>query len=161
MNSKHLASQLLSTLLGVAWLAAPLPPALAAGGTVPKSTAKDTDKAVELPKSTFITPGNKTEGRDPFHPNATYIYNQGGGSKNGGGKQPVLPALDLVLKAITGVPGNRLATINTRTFAKGEEGEMTVSGSKVQIQILDILEDAVILSVNGEQRELRFRRSFQ
>lgn len=132
----------------------------AAGGTSTNSAAKSLDKTppaiIEPAKSMFNMPKNKSEGRDPFYPNSNYVYEQ---SSNKTGTKTAAPvAIDLVLKGIGGTPANRLATINTRTFSKGDDGEMNTSSGRVQIHIIDILEDAVILTVNGEQRELRFRR---
>jgi len=125
----------------------------AAGGTTTNTAAKPP----EVAKSTFVMPRNKVEGRDPFNPNSTYPYV---GSAPSGGTKPVSVAVDLKLTGIGGTPDRRLCTINGRTFGKGEDGEMTVGGGKVQVHILEILEDSVVLTVNGEQRELRFRRTF-
>ena len=133
--------------------------ASAAGGPATNAPAKPVDQPLEVAKSTFVMPRNKTEGRDPFHPSSTYPYEQSV-SKPGGSKTP-LPTVDLKLTAIGGTPDNRLCTINGRTFGKGEDGEMTIGGGKVQVHIKDILEDSVVLTVNGEQREVRFRRYFQ
>src|SRR5688572_15397824 len=131
--------------------------ASAAGGTKTNTPAKP----LEVAKSTFAMPRTKNEGRDPFYPNSSYPYQESGGKiRDGGTTRPATP-VDLKLTGIGGTPDNRLCTINGRTFGKGEDGEMTVGGSKVQIHILDILEDSVVLTVNGEQRELRFRRYFQ
>ena len=130
--------------------------AAAAGGTTTNAPAKP---VVEIAKSTFAMPRNKTEGRDPFNPNSTYPYEQSGTKT--GGKPVVVPPVDLQLKAIGGTPENPLVTINSRTFGKGEDGEMNTSAGRIQIHIVDILEDSVILTVNGEQRELRFRRQLR
>jgi len=127
----------------------------AAGGTTTNTSAK----SPEVAKSTFVMPRNKGEGRDPFNPNSNYPYQDG--APKTGSKQPVSVVVDLKLTGIGGAPDRRLCTINGRTFGKGEDGEMTVGGSKVQVHILEILDDSVVLTVNGEQRELRFRRTFQ
>lgn len=127
----------------------------AAGGTTNAPA-----KPAELAKSTFTMPRNKAEGRDPFHPNSDYPYQLAGAKSGSKGPVSTAPA-DLKLKGIGGTPANPIVTINDRSFGKGEDGEMTVGGSKVQIHIVEILEDSVIITVNGEQRELRFRRSFQ
>ena len=126
----------------------------AAGGATTNTSAKPP----EVAKSTFVMPRSKSEGRDPFNPNSSYPYQ---GSAPSGSKQPVTVAVDLKLTGIGGTPDRRLCTINGRTFGKGEDGEMTVGGNKVQVHILEVLEDSVVLTVNGEQRELRFRRTFQ
>ena len=117
-------------------------------------------KPTEIARSTFVLPQDKSEGRDPFYPDSTYVYDQSKPSNNTN-KGPVKVAVvDLKLTAIGGTSERPVASINNRTFSEGEEGEMTINGAKVQIHILDIQEDGVILTVNGEQRELRFRRTF-
>ena len=130
--------------------------AIAAGG--PTNAPAKTGE-IEVAKSTFLMPRNKTEGRDPFYPSSSYPYELG--ASKGGSNQPPSVSVDLKLTAIGGTPDKRLCTINGRTLAKGEDGEMTVSGSKVQVHIVEILDESVVLTVNGEERELRFRRFFQ
>ena len=127
----------------------------AAGGP---TNAPASAKTVEVAKSTFAMPRNRNEGRDPFFPSSDYPYQQAGTKPRPG--QAAGSPVDLKLTGIGGTAAKRLANINGRTFAKDEDGEMTVNGNKVQIHIVDILEDSVILTVNGEQRELRFRGIF-
>jgi len=129
--------------------------ATAAGGTGTNAPAKSTN---EVAKSVFIMPRNKNEGRDPFHPASSHAWVD---SQPTAGTHAPAPTVDLQLKAIGGTPDHRIATINTRNFAKGEDGEMNTTSGRIQIHIVDILDDAVVLTVNGEQRELRFRRQFQ
>jgi len=133
-----------------------------AGGTT-NAPAKTVDKPIEVAKSTFAMPRNKNEGRDPFYPGSTYPYEQSAAAK-GGNKTQTAPAVDLKLSGIGGTPAARFATISSgnssRTLGKGEDGEMTVGGNKIQIHVVEILEDSVIITVNGEQRELRFRGIF-
>jgi len=152
MNARVLKTTM--QLFGLVCVSAGALTADAAGGTTTNTPAKPP----EVAKSTFVMPRNKNEGRDPFNPNSSYPYQ---GSAPIGGKQPVSVAVDLKLTGIGGTPDRRLCTINGRTFGKGEDGEMTVGGNKVQVHILEVLEDSVVLTVNGEQRELRFRRTFQ
>jgi hypothetical protein len=128
--------------------------ASAAGGP---TNAPAPAKTVEIAKSTFAMPRNRNEGRDPFFPSSTYPYEQAGTKPRPG---QATGSVDLKLTGIGGTATKRLANINGRTFGKDEDGEMTVNGNKVQIHIVDILEDSVILTVNGEQRELRFRGIF-
>ena len=115
-------------------------------------------KPLEVAKSTFVMPRNKNEGRDPFFPNSLRAY-ESAAPKNG--QRTTVGPVDLQLRAIGGPPSGRICTINNRTFSKGEDGEMTTSAGRIQIHIVDILDDAVIVTVNGEQRELRFRRQFK
>ena len=132
----------------------------AAGGP---TNAPAPAKSVEIAKSTFTMPRDKKEGRDPFYPGSTYPYEQSAAAK-GGNKTQTAPAVDLKLTGIGGTPAARFATISSgsssRTLGVGEDGEMTIGGNKVQLHVVEILESSVILTVNGEQRELRFRGIF-
>ena len=131
---------------------------LAGGFTVLPAIGGDTNapaKPVEIAKSTFVMPRTKTQGRDPFHPNSGRVYELAAPKD---GARTTLGAGDLQLKAINATPNGRICTINNRTFSKGEDGEMTIGAGRIQIHIVDILDESVIVTVNGEQRELRFRR---
>ena len=158
MNTKSLA--LLSLCLAL--VGGVIIPVSGAGGPATNTpSAKSVEKPVEVAKSTFVMPRNKNEGRDPFNPRSNRVFDENPNKAGGGkGTGPVV-VTDLRLTGIGGTADRRVANINNRAFVKGDDGEMTVGGSKIQIHIIDILEDAVILTVNGEQRELRFRRLFQ
>jgi hypothetical protein len=147
-----------SLCLGIALTAAVFP--AAANTNSPAARTGDPAVVAEAPrKSEFAMPRDKNAGRDPFNPNSAYPHESS--QSNAGTTKPVAAvAVDLKLTAIGGTPEKRLCTINGRTFAKGEEGEMTTSAGRVQIHILEIMESAVVLTVNGEQREIRFRRLF-
>jgi hypothetical protein len=55
----------------------------------------------------------------------------------------------LTLKGISGRPGARFALINDRTFAKSELGRVRVGESNVTVRCLEILDDAVVIQING------------
>ena len=122
--------------------------------TAPKTV--EPPPPVEIARSTFAMPHNKTEGRDPFHPNSSYAYEtttQKPGGKSAG-------ARDLVLKVIGGTTSRRLCTINNLTLGTGEEGEATTPNGKVMIHVVKILDESVVITANGEEQELKFRRQF-
>ena len=147
------------TCLGLAFLLNISGNATASAQTRVAAETNTVAKPTEIPRSTFMLPQGKNEGRDPFYPDSTYVYDQSKPSNNSG-KGAVKPVVvDLKLTAIGGTSERPVASIKNRTFSEGEDGEMTINGAKVQIHILDIQEDGVILTVNGEQRELRFRRT--
>jgi hypothetical protein len=111
---------------------------------------------VEVPKSVFVIPKNKDEGRDPFNPNSGYIYESAAPVKLG---TKVVGGRDLVLKVISGTASRRMCTINNSTLVKDEESEVTTPSGKVMVKVIEINDDSVIITVNGEQRELKFRRN--
>jgi hypothetical protein len=57
----------------------------------------------------------------------------------------------LTLKGISGKPGARFALINDRTFAKSELGRVRVGESNVTVRCLEILDDSVVIQINGAQ----------
>jgi hypothetical protein len=63
-----------------------------------------------------------------------------------------------VLKGLSGPPTQRLALINNRTVAAGEEAEVTTDAGKVKIRCVQVKEDSAIIQVanQSETLELRF-----
>jgi hypothetical protein len=111
-----------------------------------------------IPKSVFIVPRTPQQGRDPFYPNSARLSPQ----ESGRTSRPtfVAPVAELRLKAISGAAGAKLATINSRIFAVGEEGDVVTSSGRTRIRCLEINEDSVVIQVGSERRELRFRHGF-
>jgi hypothetical protein len=69
-----------------------------------------------------------------------------------------------LLKALSGSANQRLALINNRTLARGEEAEVTVAtGQKIKIVCLDIREASVLIRAPGqlEPLELHLRKGVQ
>lgn len=106
----------------------------------------------EIPQSVFTVAGGKV--KDPFFPNSTRV------------KAVTTTAVPLVssstfeLKAITGPPGARLAIINNRTVANGEDAEVTTPLGKLKIHCVEIRDSSVTISspLSPEPIELRFRK---
>jgi hypothetical protein len=103
------------------------------------------DVSRDIPRSVFTVPANPKEGRNPFFPSE--------GTE--GSKRPSPDSRAIVLKGLSGKPTERLAMINNRTFAEGEEGEVSTPSGKVKIRCVEIKTDSVVIEVGGERRELR------
>jgi hypothetical protein len=110
----------------------------------------------EALKSVFVIPAAPQEGRDPFFPESTRL-------------RPVMrvaapnapPAVpELELKGISGAANLRLAIINNRTFGSGEEGEVICNAGRVRVTCMDIKDDSVRVSINGQERVLHLRAKF-
>ena len=103
------------------------------------------------PVSMFTIPARPEYGRDPFFPNSHYMY----------GvqviKRPTTAPVILILNGLSGSLDHRLAMINGRTFAEGEEGDLQTSSGRLRIQCLQISSNSVV-DVAGERRELNLRR---
>ncbi|MEI8043743.1 MAG: hypothetical protein WCL11_20200 [Verrucomicrobiota bacterium] len=110
---------------------------------------------LKIPSSTFVIPSKPQQGRDPFFPQSTRLFEEA--LTTAATNQPGIVAADLQLKALSGLPGHRLAMINNLTFEVGEEGEVSTSNGRARVRCLAIRDDSVLIQVNGEQRVLRFR----
>ncbi len=146
---------LAAALLGLALTAHTVQTASSASAK-PKPTANATPPEPEIPKSTFVVPATSAEGRDPFFPLSTRLRPA---------PPTVTPTTHIVtpavvqldLKGISGTVDHRLAIINNRTFALGEEEELSVSSGRVRVLCKEIKADSVIVLVNGQERVLRLR----
>jgi hypothetical protein len=102
-------------------------------------------------RSTFVIPTNPKEGRDPFFPNSTRLY------------EVVLPAQphvadvsSLILKGISGPSDHRLAIINNRTFAVGDEESLATPHGPIHVRCVEIKADSVVIETGGQRHELNY-----
>jgi hypothetical protein len=132
----------------------------ASPNTQPQSNtnAKASGTATPLPQSVFVMPKGPPEGVDPFFPRSKRPYQ---GSVLPivvpSNPEPVTVAVDLKLKAISGLPEHRLALINNHTFEAGEEGEVVTTTGRMRIRCLEITQDSAVVQVGAERRELHLR----
>jgi hypothetical protein len=110
--------------------------------------------SVALPKSVFI--GNDPGGRDPFFPNSARRFSKPADKAAESAAPTVGPSV-LLLRGITGPADRRIALINNRTFAAGEEGKVRASGAEFTIRCLEIRERSVIVTIEGsaERHEIQ------
>lgn len=128
----------------------PLPPATATTNVAPSG--------LKIPFSAFVIPSKPQQGRDPFFPQSNRLFEETFTAATT--NQPGLAVPDLQLKALSGLPGHRLAMINNLTFEVGEDAEVPTSNGRTRVRCLAIRDDSVVIQVNGEQRVLRFRSGF-
>ena len=71
----------------------------------------------------------------------------------------VAPVVQLALKGISGPASRRFALINNQPLAVGETAYVRIATGQVKVRCVEIREDSVIVSVEGdpEQKELRLR----
>jgi hypothetical protein len=105
---------------------------------------------VVVPRSVFVIPTNPKEGRDPFFPNSTRLY-EAVASKN-----PVGDLTSLVLRGISGPPDHRLAIINNHTFGVGDEGDVITSHNRIHIRCVEIKDKSVVVESGGQRHELNY-----
>ncbi len=106
------------------------------------------------PQSVFVIPKTPTEGKDPFFPNATRVYNSDTPVRV---KDPAASVGDLSLKGISGTATEPLAIINTTTFTTGEESDVMTTAGRMRVRCVEInvVKGTVLVQVGGERRELR------
>jgi hypothetical protein len=117
------------------------------------------------PESRFVLPQTPAEGKDPFFPESLRPYPAPPAPAVTNRLQaptpaPVTVAADLRLQGISGPPQRRLAIINTRTFAVGEEEDVPTSTGRARVRCLEINADSVVVQVGQQRRELRPRSGF-
>jgi hypothetical protein len=76
---------------------------------------------------------------------------------------PAFSASAFNLKGLSGATGRRLALINNRTVAAGEDAEVTTASGKIKIQCVEIKEASVIIraETQADLLEIFLRKSAQ
>ena len=145
-------------VLGVLLCAAhPCSSQAAQSGTPQPAAAKTEEKDI-LPKSLFVMPRNPNEGKDPFFPLSIRVYNIPppvvAPATN---TTPVLVSYELKVNGVSGTAENRLAIINNKTFAVGDEAEVPTAAGRVRIKLLEIKGDVIWVQVGSERRALQMK----
>lgn len=144
----------LNVLLALATAAA-----LSTHAALPAKTAttagqsKTAPEEKPVPKSTFGIPAKPQDGHDPFFPASDRLYAVKPAPKQG----PSSNASTLVFNGIAGTQDHRLAMINSKTFAEGEEAMVNTFGGRVRVRCLEIKGEVIVIEVAGERRELHFQ----
>jgi len=117
-------------------------------GPAPQATGSPTNT-----QSVFIMPTSPADGRDPFYPASSRPYQTAVVST---ARTSELNLSLLSLQGVSGQPPQRLAIINKRTFAAGDNLEVSTSKGRIRILCLEINEKSVVIEVNGQRHELRY-----
>lgn len=108
---------------------------------------------IEVPLSQFTIPASASEGRNPFFPDSTLAKV----AQNSTNPAPKI-AVMLTLNGTSMAGAKRFALINGRTFEAGEEGEVTLGGSrKVHVLCVSIKADGATVEVDGIRQELKLK----
>ena len=118
----------------------------------PGTAAPSAEAAPPPPLSVFVIPASPKEGRNPFFPKSNRDL------PDPTTKQPDrIETYPILLNGLTGTP-RRTAMINSRTFEIGERADIRLpNGSKISIECLEIRDDAAVIKVGEQRRELRLR----
>lgn len=106
-----------------------------------------------VPKSAFSIPTKPQDGHDPFFPNSDRLF----ASKTAPKSAPQSTGAVLVFNGISGTQERRLAMINSRTMAEGEEADVNTPNGRTKVRLVEIKGEVAIVEVAGERRELRFQ----
>jgi len=115
---------------------------------------QDGTALVVLPKSVFET---STQFKDPFHPRSTRRVKSESPSKSAPPPHDTEWANYLILNGLSGPANQRLAIINGKTLAVGEESEVTTERGKVKIRCLEIRTNSAIVTVGTDSAKSELR----
>ncbi len=101
-------------------------------------------------KSVFVMPSSPKEGRDPFYPESTRVYETTITTTH------VVEITSLAVKGYSLVNGNPCVIINNHSFMAGDEGDVTVPGGRLHVLCVDIKPSKVLVEVNGQRHTLHF-----
>ena len=149
----HNAKKLSWSLVVVASVLPSMESVAAPGARTPAATpaASAAAAATQEPqqiKSVFVDRPNF--GRDPFFPNSE----RRGKLPQDIVTEPVANFNNITLKGVSGTSENRLAILNNKTCAAGEEIELRISGHPTKVKCVEVREKSVVISINGVTREL-------
>ncbi len=117
-------------------------------------TAADTKIPVETKpgqiKSVFIQPKKFIEGRDPFFPESTRVF-QAVMAENSSHNVEVTT---LSIKGYYRDSSGAYVIINNHTFTVGDEGDVVTPGGRVHIRCVDILPSVVVIEYSGSMHQL-------
>lgn len=102
-------------------------------------------------RSVFVIPSSPNEGRDPFFPSSTRPYEIAAA-----GKPHVGDVSSLILKGISGPTNRRLAIINNRTLAVGDEQDLVTPQGRIHIRCVEIKNNSVVIESAGSNHELKY-----
>lgn len=102
-------------------------------------------------KSTFLIPQSQAQGRDPFFPKSTSLYQTTVVAPTT--PRPDMGAAQLKLK---GILGTSFAQINNMTLGVGETEEVKTVSGPVSVHLLAIhaADESVVIEANGQRRVL-------
>lgn len=137
MNPKSRSSSLLTVATLAVWIAMTCP--LTAGE--PAAADAPAPRPVPL-KSVFK---NDPAGKDPFFPTSSRRQTRETKPK----KDFVVGPQSLILRGIIGPADQRIALINGRTFATGEELKLRVEDGEMTVKCVEIRSASVVVSLDG------------
>jgi len=107
-----------------------------------------------LPKSVFVD--DPRLGKDPFFPKSTRrVSNHQTPDLSNVSQDPVDGTI--TLQGLSFVGGRKLALINKRTLAEGEEMDVRTKNGMARLKCVEIRERSVVISIRGVTQEISLR----
>jgi hypothetical protein len=107
--------------------------------------------SVVAARSVFTQPASVRDGRDPFFPESTRIF-----ETIQAATVHVVEINNLTVKGYSIVRGRPMVIINNHSFMAGDEGDVLVTGGRAHLRCLQILSSKVIVEVNGAHHEIKY-----
>ena len=137
--------------LGLALVLAPVGRGFA---DAPKPAPAKVPVVIVPPHSTFIQPASPREGRDPFYPESTRVFDANIAQH----PAAVEVMTSLVVKGYSVVNGRPIVIINNHSFMAGDEGDVIAgsSNNRIHVHLLEIRPGTAVVEVNGARHEIHF-----
>jgi hypothetical protein len=102
-------------------------------------------------RSAFTQPASVRDGRDPFFPESTRVF-----EITQAATVHVVELNNLVVKGFSIVRGRPMVIINNHSFMVGDEGDVLVTGGRAHLRCVEILSSKVVVEVNGARHEIKY-----
>lgn len=105
--------------------------------------------------SVFTMPTSAKDGRDPFFPDSTRIFDANVPAATATVARTV-EITALKLKGYSMVNNQPIVIINNHSFMIGDEGDVLTTSGRVHVRCLNIRPSVVNVEVNGQRQDLHF-----
>ena len=133
-------------------LALGLMPAGRSFGQAPAATPAKAAPVFVPPRSVFTQPASPRDGRDPFFPESSGVYDRYAATTHASAEN----ATTLAVKGYSVSNGRPIVIINNHSFMAGDEGDVLSGSSRAHIRCLEIRPGTVVVEVNGARHEIHF-----
>ncbi len=120
-----------------------------------KTATTNASAKVIAARSAFVTPSNVREGRDPFFPESSRVYD----ANVQVNPNHRVEATSLVVKGVSKIAGRLFVIINNHTFTGGDESDVLTATGKAHVRCVEIRSDSVVVELNGQRHVLSFKTS--
>ena len=101
-------------------------------------------------RSTFTMPTKFAEGRDPFYPESTRVFQ----ALMAETSSRTVEISSLVVKGYYRDAKGAFVIINNHTFTVGDEGDVLTAAGRIHLKCVDVLPNAVVIEFNGSLHQL-------